>query len=62
MFKPFGETVTSLESIEPFLRVEEPPEDTVVVLRWGPIAIDKIVQHAVRETREYCCRGGPPTR
>ena len=51
--------MTSLEPIEPFLRAEKPPEDAVVVLRGGPIAIDKIVQHAVREAREYSYRSRP---
>ena len=51
--------MTSLEPIEPFLRADEPPDEAVVVLRGGPIAIDKIVQHAVREAREYSYRGEP---
>ena len=49
----------SLDPIEPFLRIEEPPDDTVVILRGGPIAVEKIVEHALREARAYSFGGSP---
>lgn len=36
------------EPIEGYLRNEEPPDDAVVVVRGGPIAPEKIVEHAQR--------------
>lgn len=48
-----------LDPIEPFLRNEEPPDDTIVVVRAGPIAAAKIVEHAVREAREHSYKGQP---
>ena len=36
------------EPIEVYLRVEEPPDDAVVVVRGGPVAVEKIVE--ARET------------
>ena len=49
----------SLEPIESYLRTEDPPDDTVVVLRGGPIAVEKVVEHALREARAYSFRGVP---
>ena len=47
------------EPIEGYLRAEEPPDDAVVVVRGGPIAADKIVEHASRQAREFTFRGSP---
>lgn len=48
-----------LEPIEPFVRLEPPPDDAVVVVRGGPIAAEKIVEHALRQAREYSFGGRP---
>ena len=45
----------SLEPIESYLRAE----DTAVVLRGGPIAVEKVVAHALREARAYSFGGMP---
>ena len=47
------------EPIETYLRSEEPPDDAVVVVRGGPIAPEKIVEHAGRQAREYTYRNAP---
>jgi hypothetical protein len=47
------------EPIESYLRSEVPPDDAVVVVRGGPIAPEKIVEHAGRQAREYTYRNGP---
>ena len=47
------------EPIEPYLRTEVPPDDAIVVVRGGPIAPDKIVEHARRQAREYTYRHAP---
>jgi hypothetical protein len=36
------------EPIERYVRNEVPPDDAVVVVRGGPIAVEKIVEHARR--------------
>ena len=51
--------MTNGEPMEGYLRTEEPPNDAVVVVRGGPIAADKIVEHASRQAREYTFRGSP---
>ena len=48
-----------LEPIEPFVRDEYPPDNAVVVIRGGPIAAEKIVEHASRQAREYTYKGEP---
>jgi hypothetical protein len=47
------------EPIEVYLRAEEPPDDAVVVVRGGPVAVEKIVEHAKRQARDYTFRGEP---
>ena len=47
------------EPIESYLRSEEPPDDAVVVVRGGPIAPEKVVEHALRQAREYTFRNVP---
>ncbi len=47
------------EPIEPFIRSEVPPERAIVVVRGGPIAAEKIVEHARRQAREYTYQGRP---
>ncbi|MEO6157077.1 MAG: hypothetical protein ABIQ39_05550 [Ilumatobacteraceae bacterium] len=47
------------EPIEPYLRSEMPPDDAVVVVRGGPVAPEKIVEHAQRQAREYTYRDLP---
>ncbi len=47
------------EPIEPYLRVEEPPDDAVVVVRGGPIATEKVAEHAHRQSRGYTFGGAP---
>ena len=49
----------SLEPIELYLREEDPPDDTVVVLRGGPIVAEKVLEHAQREARAYSLGGLP---
>ena len=51
--------MASTESIEPHMRIEVPPDDAVVVVRGGPIAAHKVVEHALRQAREYTYRGSP---
>ena len=45
------------EPIERYVRNEVPPDDAVVVVRGGPIAVEKIVEHARRQAREYTYLG-----
>lgn len=47
------------QPIEPLIRVEEPPDDAVVVIRGGPINVAKIVEHAVRQQVVFTYRGEP---
>jgi hypothetical protein len=47
------------EPIEPYVRDEAPPDDAVVVVRGGPIAAEKLVEHALRQAREYTYRSEP---
>jgi len=55
-----GDNVPSLgQPIEPLIRAEEPPEDAVVVIRGGPIAVAKIVEHARRQQAVFTFRGEP---
>ncbi len=48
-----------LEPIEAHLRDEAPPADAVVVIRGGPLSVEKLVEHAVRQAREFSCAGAP---
>jgi hypothetical protein len=45
--------------IEPLIRDEAVPDDTVVVIRGGPIAAEKIVEHALRQRALFTYRGEP---
>lgn len=47
------------QPIEPLVRDEEPPDDAVVVIRGGPIAAAKIVEHALRQEAVFTYRGEP---
>jgi hypothetical protein len=47
------------EPIENYLRSEVPPDDAVVVVRGGPVAPEKIVEHAHRQAREYTFGNAP---
>ena len=39
------------EPVEPHVRSEVPPDDAIVIVRGGPIAAEKIVEHALRQAR-----------
>jgi hypothetical protein len=45
------------ERIDEYLRDEVPPDDAVVVVRGGPIAAEKLIEHAQRQARGYTYRG-----
>lgn len=47
------------ERIDEYLRDEVPPDDAVVVVRGGPIAVEKLIEHARRQARAYTFRGEP---
>jgi hypothetical protein len=47
------------EPVEPHVRSEVPPDDAIVIVRGGPIAAEKIVEHALRQAREYSYEGRP---
>ena len=47
------------EAIEAYLRRESPPDNAVVVVRGGPLAAEKFVEHARRQAREYTYDGSP---
>jgi hypothetical protein len=47
------------EPVEPHVRSEVPPDDVIVIVRGGPIAAEKIVEHALRQAREYSYEGRP---
>jgi hypothetical protein len=48
-----------LPPIEPHIRQEDPPADGVLVIRGGPLTIEKLLDHAVRQQRDYSFRGQP---
>lgn len=48
-----------LEPIEHHLRVEDPPSDAILLIRGGPIAVEKLVEHARRQEREFSWQGAP---
>jgi hypothetical protein len=50
-----------LPPIEPHIRQEDPPADGVLVIRGGPLTVDKLLEHAVRQQRGYSYRGEPMT-
>lgn len=47
--------------IEEHLRPDDPPNDTVLLIRGGPLAAEKLVEHALRQARDYSLRGKPMT-
>lgn len=47
------------EPIEPFIRDEGPPDDLVVVVRGGPISVEKFVEHVRRGRGRYSYGGQP---
>jgi hypothetical protein len=49
----------STQPIEPYLRDETPPADAVVVVRAGPLTVEKLVEHALREQGRFSYRGRP---
>lgn len=50
---------SQLEPIESHLRQEAPPADATAVLRGGPLTVDKFVEHALRQEREFSYSGRP---
>jgi len=51
--------VPALRPIEPHLRGEDPTDDAVLVLRGGPLTVEKLLEHARREQRRFSYRGVP---
>lgn len=51
--------MTDREPIERYLRVESIDDDMIVVVRGGPVTAEKFLEHAVRQAREFTCRGVP---
>lgn len=49
----------TLPPIEPEVRAEHPPDDAVLVIRAGPLTVEKIVEHALRQQRDYSYQGTP---
>lgn len=48
-----------LEPIERHLRQERPPTGATAVLRGGPLTVDKLVEHALRQEREFSYASRP---
>lgn len=48
-----------LEPIESHLRDDDPPDDAVLLLRGGPVTVEKLVEHAARQLREFSLRSAP---
>ncbi|MGH7320462.1 MAG: hypothetical protein ACRELA_12660 [Candidatus Rokuibacteriota bacterium] len=46
-----------LEPIEGHVRDEEPPDDTVLVIRGGPLAPEKLIAHAHRQQLKFSYQG-----
>ena len=46
-----------LEPIEAHLRDEEPPAGAVLVIRGGPLSVERLVEHAIRQAREFSYAG-----
>lgn len=46
-----------LEPIERHLRAESAPDDAQVVIRGGPLSVEKVVAHARRQEREFSYKG-----
>jgi hypothetical protein len=47
------------EPIEAYLRVEPIDDETIVVVRGGPVTPEKFLEHAHRQAREFTFRGAP---
>lgn len=47
------------EPIEPYIRDDVPPQAASVVIRGGPIAPEKLVEHSLRQAREYSFAASP---
>jgi hypothetical protein len=45
--------------IDPYFRDESPPDDATVVVRAGPLTVEKFVEHMRREQERYTYRGQP---
>lgn len=45
--------------IEDVIRLEAVPDDAVIVIRGGPITVEKIVEHALRQMELFSYRGEP---
>ena len=45
--------------VEPLVRSEAPPDAAVVVVRGGPIAAQKVAEHAQRQEALFTFRGQP---
>lgn len=48
-----------MEAIEPYVRAEQIPSASVLVVRGGPVTADKLLQAARREQAVYTWRGRP---
>jgi hypothetical protein len=48
-----------LEPIESHLRSYAVADETVLLLRGGPLTVDKLLEHARRQMREFSFRGSP---
>ncbi len=48
-----------LAPIEASIRDEEPPGDAILVIRAGPVTVEKILEHARREEGRFNYRGAP---
>ena len=47
------------EPIETYLRVESIDDETIVVVRGGPVTPEKFLEHAHRQAREFTFLGSP---
>lgn len=48
-----------LEPIEGHLRSHDVGDDTVLLIRGGPLTVEKLVEHAHRQARDFSLRGEP---
>ncbi len=48
-----------LVAIEAHVRHEDPSNDATLVIRAGPLTVQKLVEHARRQQRDYSYRGEP---
>jgi hypothetical protein len=53
------ESGAALEPIEAHQRDEEPPSGAMLVIRGGPLSVEKLVEHAIRQAREFSYGGAP---